>query len=296
MPDFVCIGAPRSGTTWLFERLSEHPDFWLPPVKEVHYFDRDPGYPSPNTLAVTEFAARLRQPVWLLNALLSSAFAFCYKGPSAARWLSKWYFSDFNDDWYLSLFEGVDAITGEITPAYSILTPEDIARMHALLPAAKIIYLLRNPVERSWSSYRKEYLRRGDRLDVEGILEFLASSTIAKRSGYISTIDQYAAHFGHENVLISTYDALKSHPVRMLLPIVSFLGGRPELVERYCRIDNVSNASPDAEMPKPARDAMLEWYKPTINELAARYGRPFDSWARMETPNWGAGETLVFHP
>src|SRR6478735_11126174 len=39
-PDFLCIGAPKTGTTWLYKHLSRHPEIWIPPVKELHYFDR----------------------------------------------------------------------------------------------------------------------------------------------------------------------------------------------------------------------------------------------------------------
>ena len=36
-PDFICLGAPRAGTTWLYECLNEHPGVFLP-LKEVHFF------------------------------------------------------------------------------------------------------------------------------------------------------------------------------------------------------------------------------------------------------------------
>src|SRR5438094_376898 len=37
-PDFLCVGAHKGGTTWLYQQLDSHPDFWMPPVKELHYF------------------------------------------------------------------------------------------------------------------------------------------------------------------------------------------------------------------------------------------------------------------
>jgi hypothetical protein len=39
-PDFLCIGAHKAGTTWPYQQLNSHPDFWTPPVKELHYFDQ----------------------------------------------------------------------------------------------------------------------------------------------------------------------------------------------------------------------------------------------------------------
>jgi hypothetical protein len=40
LPDFLGIGAPRAGTTWLDRNLRAHPDLYLPDYKELHYFDR----------------------------------------------------------------------------------------------------------------------------------------------------------------------------------------------------------------------------------------------------------------
>src|SRR5213592_2871093 len=39
-PGFLCIGVHKGGTTWLYQQLASHPDFWMPPLKELHYFDQ----------------------------------------------------------------------------------------------------------------------------------------------------------------------------------------------------------------------------------------------------------------
>ena len=38
-PDFLCVGAQKAGTSWLYRQLEPHPDFWMPPLKELHYLD-----------------------------------------------------------------------------------------------------------------------------------------------------------------------------------------------------------------------------------------------------------------
>lgn len=40
-PNFLCVGAPRSGTTWLYECLQAHPEAFVPALKEVSFFIRD---------------------------------------------------------------------------------------------------------------------------------------------------------------------------------------------------------------------------------------------------------------
>jgi len=44
-PDFLVIGAQKAGTTWLFQNLRMHPQVWLPPEKEIHFFDFPPPHP-----------------------------------------------------------------------------------------------------------------------------------------------------------------------------------------------------------------------------------------------------------
>lgn len=39
LPTFIGVGAPRAGTTWLFNCLAEHPDIFMAPVKETNFFD-----------------------------------------------------------------------------------------------------------------------------------------------------------------------------------------------------------------------------------------------------------------
>jgi len=39
LPSFLCIGAQKAATSWLFVTLQEHPDIWMPAIKELHYFD-----------------------------------------------------------------------------------------------------------------------------------------------------------------------------------------------------------------------------------------------------------------
>ena len=47
---FIGIGAHKAGTNWLYVNLQNHPDIWLPPRKEIHYFARRRIYPSPSYL------------------------------------------------------------------------------------------------------------------------------------------------------------------------------------------------------------------------------------------------------
>ena len=59
MIDFIGVGVQKSGTAWLYSRLSELPEFSLTPEKEIHYFDRDVKYPSPDNLSESSLLKRM---------------------------------------------------------------------------------------------------------------------------------------------------------------------------------------------------------------------------------------------
>jgi hypothetical protein len=105
-PDFVGIGAPRSGTSWLYEVLARHPGLWLPPVKELHYFDE----PLQTKRYYSYLRMRLISGFWIRRPL--------------SRFDLQYFLGRRSDVWYCNLFAPArrrSLLTGEITPAYSTL-------------------------------------------------------------------------------------------------------------------------------------------------------------------------------
>lgn len=152
--NFWGIGAQKSGTSWLFYNLGRLPDFDLPPIRELHYFDQGKKYPSPDFLFQTRLIDRMKNKAYLREAIERIASSIGKGRIKDTRFYLKWYGADYNDNWYLSLFRHFKGITGEITPSYSMLKKVDIQKMYALSPDAKLILMLRNPIDRAWSHYR----------------------------------------------------------------------------------------------------------------------------------------------
>ncbi len=124
LPDFVIFGASRCGTTSLFEYLIQHPLVVGPATKEINFAQSVHNY----------------------------------------RRGAKWYRSWFPRTSALVAAGRANgrerAITGEGTPNY-IAHPRAAARLHDVVPEARLILLLRNPVDRAWSQYRWT-CQRGD--------------------------------------------------------------------------------------------------------------------------------------
>lgn len=121
LPNFLFIGAEKSGTTWFYRRLKEHPDIFLPETKEIHFFNR---YNS--------------------NLVEHDHYA---------RFSLSWYENFFRTC-------GGERVVGEVTPMY-LCDPCAPERIKIVLPKVKLICCLRNPVDRAYSHYwmarRKEH-------------------------------------------------------------------------------------------------------------------------------------------
>ena len=222
--DFICVGVQKSGTTWLNERFRELPDISVPPIKEIHYFDRDKHYPSPDIHAYQNLFLKVSNYSWLRSfwrRLLRPALKGDFKH---LNWKIRYYFHAASDDWYLRLFEDLDGIRGEITPSYSILSDQDIKKIKQLFPDIKIILLFRDPIERAWSHY-KYVNKESDYENLKKIKKFINSKRQEERSNHQKILSKFHKHFPKEQLYISYFDRIKSEPDKLLSEIVGFLGG-----------------------------------------------------------------------
>lgn len=219
-PTFLCIGAQRAGTTWLQQAFSIHPQIWTPPIKELHYFDLKALEPAVIALA--------REPLmrYRLKQLLRVFLREAYKGKDI-RWKLRYFFALRTDRWYQSLFwPEAGQIAGEITPEYSILDRDAIVAIHRLLPDLKIILLLRNPIERTWSQ-----ANRNDRVAVAGgrhtnesiLHKFMQEDHPHQRSMYGDILENWESVYPLEQIYIGFFKQIGENPMQMLSDIYQFL-------------------------------------------------------------------------
>ena len=275
--NFVGIGAQKSGTSWLFKQFEKSNQIDLPPIKELHYFDRSKGYNSPNFLAETKLSRRLLNPKWTAKSLLEIK-----KNKEERKWFKKWFFSNFTDDWYLSLFEGLAKCKGEITPAYAILKEADVAKMANLLgPDTKIIFMLRHQVERAWSSYKYIHrLKKYSSADFEHAKAFMYSDYQISRTQYQKTIQLYNKYFN--SIFIGFFDAVVEEPEALLIDIFSYLDLDIKEIKRFEGLNKKVNTSKPIDIPKDIMVLLEEMYAEDINELADSYGEYFMKWKAPE--------------
>ena len=201
MPDFLIIGAAKSGTTALYHYLNQHPQVYMSPEKEPRFFALEGQRPD-------------------------------FRGPADHRGINRCRFT--SAEAYSELFRGISAekTAGEASTLYlySPRAPENIAR-HA--PEAKLIAVLRNPVDRAYSAFT--FMLRDSREPLDDFSLALADEQrrIAENWGpeyhyrqrgfYYPQLKRYFEKFGRERVRVYLYDDLMEDPGSVVRDMFRFL-------------------------------------------------------------------------
>jgi hypothetical protein len=178
LPGFFIGGAMKSGTSTLHYLLDRHPDAYLP-KRELHFFSMDDVGQHP------ELAGR-----------------------SAATWVRPHYERDFDTNlaWYAGHFAaaGPEQLTGEHATVY-LSSPRAAARIADMLPDARLIFLLRDPVQRALSHYW--HMVRSGRA-IHGFEKTLrvAPHTILTRSFYREGLEHYLRYFPRDHILVLIFE------------------------------------------------------------------------------------------
>lgn len=128
-------------------------------------------------------------------------------------------------EWYDSHFANDMQIAGESSPNYTKYpgftgVPE---RMHSILPKAKLIYVLRDPIERIISHYIHNYTRRTENRTIDEALTNLENNHYLNCSKYYMQLQQYLPYYDINNILIVTAEDLNSQRKWTLQKIFKFL-------------------------------------------------------------------------
>lgn len=228
LPDFLLLGAPKAGTTALHVALSQHPKLFLSPVKEPKYFLTDGPPPSGG-------------------------------GPGDERTYQQYVWRRQD---YEALFDPAPpgSLRGESTTLY-LRDPAAHRRIRALVPDARLVAVLRDPVDRAHSNWT--HLRSAG---LEPEADFLRACSLEDdrvRRGWgpfwrytgLSRYGEQLAHlfsvFPREQVLVLLYREVRARPGETLDRICAFLGVEQGLLEEI-PAENVT-----AQVPRSALNDLV---------------------------------------
>lgn len=184
LPTFFVIGAARAGTTSLHYYLSLHPQIQMSAIKEPHFFAGPPG-------------------------------AIPYAGKRV---------EDLTE--YRRLFDPRVPVRGEASPSYTA-HPRRLgvaARIKELVPDARLIYLVRDPIDRTVSHYLHAVAVEGERRDIADALgNFDPANLYLCASRYGTQLEQYLPHFPLERILVIENSDLRTARNATMRRIFAFL-------------------------------------------------------------------------
>lgn len=223
VPNFFIVGAPKAGTTSLYHYLGQHPDVYMSPVKEPNYFAEEIRRENIGP-QWQEWARREEDSLqlYLRGPMHETRF-----GGIVCRWPD-----------YLKLFEKVtdEKAIGEASVCY--LWSQTAARnIAANRPNAKIVMILRNPVDRAFSQYKQAVaaglVAKSFREQVRESLNnkfarFELLSPFLEYGLYYEQVKRYTERFPAESVRIYLYEEYKAAPTRIITDIFRFLTVDPK--------------------------------------------------------------------
>lgn len=221
-PDFICIGAQKCGTTWLHRFLEKQNSIFVPPLKELNFF---------NSFVFDSHSAY--SGTWRRDAGLERLRYALENNPSInENWLNylfKFTKETVDSAWYESVFEmGEGKISGEITPEYAMLPTDAIEEVRRLLPDLKVLLLVRKPSSRAISHLNMINLNC-EELSVSALKEFALSESVVQRSNYKEIYNRWSNVFGEESVHLDCLEAIADEPHAFLDRLATFFG---------CELDN----------------------------------------------------------
>lgn len=224
MPDFIGIGAQKAGTTWLYDMLAQNPSIWLPPLKEVHFFDYlDASETRRNRRArhIAKVARRLES-----GKVEKGSDGDAGEKAAFLRGLAEG--ALMTPEWYGSIFDHPDAagrVTGEITPAYLELDEPEIKRLFGMLPKTKFILVIREPLARTMSQLKMAVARSKSQPDGKKDWAFFLNKIKTNTRGdYRSAIPLWRTYASEDRLLILPFSLVRNDPAGLLRQVEDFIG------------------------------------------------------------------------
>ena len=128
-------------------------------------------------------------------------------------------------DWYKAHFDAEAKLRGEASPNYTAYPQHDGVpeRMHSVLPDAKLIYMIRDPLERIAAHWVHNYAKRREKGTLAETLTHPNTSYVT-RSMYAMQLERFLVHYPKERVLVFQQSELRLERMETLRRIFAFLG------------------------------------------------------------------------
>lgn len=184
---------------------------------------------------------------------------------------------------YSRYFEaGRGKIKGDVTPAYGTLPVERIREVYEVLPEAKLILLLRNPIDRAWSQALMNLVtqpgRAFDDVGDEELLAHFASEASLRRGDYEGMIDRWLSAYPADRLFIGFFEDIAARPRELLSDVCRHVGLSTDIDWNAMPLSKVVFRGPAIALPDKYRQVLDDLYRPKIERLHERLGDAVALW------------------
>ena len=244
----LSVGAMKSGTTWLYRQLEQHPSITFSPEKEIHYLAYLAGDRSHLNLAYRagRFATARRRASEKGGSLSGEDLA----------WYLDYLLMPRTWDWYARRFRNVQPgnYCADFSNLSALLDGDSWQRLLERVGDLRLLYILRNPLDRVWSQLKSHFRASGRQQLLTDASHFVADprmpeSELVRHSLYAENLQRIVSVVPRESVHIVLYEQIEQDPEGLLRDVEDFLGIAPHsyLPAKLRRRINSSD-----DLPRPA--------------------------------------------
>lgn len=268
---FLSVGAMKAGTTWLYEQLKNHNEISFTEEKEIHYFANMVGIE--NQLS---YRNRILKFKGVMERCCHGNPSFISSKMAELSWYANYAKAkEISNDWYISLFEG-DKNKGycaDFSNLYCQMESDGWDNVRKVAKNVKVIYTLRDPLERLWSHYKfhMKWINREDDVPTVHFDEFkklLDQNFFWVNAQYAKNYERLRESLEDDELMLLYFEDFRENPEVMLERVQEFLGVALVPAEKK-DLNKKVNKTKSFSLPKDWRDYMQEKLAPEVREMKA---------------------------
>jgi len=184
---------------------------------------------------------------------------------------------------YTSHFKaGSKKVKGEITPSYCFIDLSRISFIKKIMPELKLIFIMRNPVERAWSQALMNLvtLPKRDYSDVkenEFYNHFISVQSL-KRGDYKKIISNWLSFYPAESLFVGFFSDITERPKQLLTDIFKHLQISTNVSWKLFPYNKAFQTGPNIEIPVKYQEFLEDVFRDEIEDLYLDFGIKVQSW------------------
>jgi len=271
---------PKAGTQWLFDQLQSHPDFWMPPIKEIYYLDKR----IPRLKGAKRLLRKIEDSPERMERRSANRRPWDTRDSAFLKTAARISGEEMSLDLYDELFQcRGSSLSGDITPNYCRLPDEAVERIARRFPEIRIVLLVRDPVSRVWSHlcmwHRQEKFDEALLRDADTFREFLKNNEHLLSISFASQTAARWAKLAPEIAFRYFFlDDIAARPEQTRRDIITFLGGDAAKPPRFAPNFNRKSETAKLTLTDDIKAVLVHRFAQELRDCAVAFGGHAAGW------------------